>query len=390
MAFDSAQFLRNPIRFDRVDTMMPNVMSTLDAENVAESGRLAGLSVIVETDVAAELQDSMEELSMLFEEKAAKKLSDRKLGETRSQRTSYAFAVEHWSQVMPDLPKQEAIERFIHFLRQLQTAGNLPNAQQFLSLLGQLSQDPSLQFAMLDILEQAFRSDESDLRSLVTTTRETLMREKGSEIQAGINLASEINVRATSAEEMRQLRDLYRSEILGFKSPQDCFRSILASYGADRIQSAIEFLTKGCGTDLASATPSMDAVALRRVLLDLQCVQVLQTVLDSMSGLSTRMVKEFGEKMLLGQEAMTGRVIEFTEKSYVSTDQLAAFIAACGVMQLLARMDFTREMMNIFRKLSPRLFATEEDRDRLVEASQEHLDALIAEEIDADEGEDNS
>jgi hypothetical protein len=50
-------------------------------------------------------------------------------------------------------------------------------------------------------------------------------------------------------------------------------------------------------------------------------------------------------------------------------------------------MDFTREIMSIFRKLSPRLFSSEEDREKLVDSAQEHLDSLIAEEIDPDEEE---
>lgn len=385
MAFDAAQFLRNPIRFDRVDTMMPNVMESTTAAQVAETGRLGGAPVVVEADPTAELMDSMEELSMLFEEKAAKKLSDRHLGETRSRAFSYIEAIENWMKALPDLPGREHLERLLRQLRNLFTGGTPPDVSQLKQMLAKLSGDPSHQFAMLDVLEQALGAGEDELRMLLNSTRESLMKEKGGEIRAGINLASEVNARATTPDEMSNLRNLYRSEILGFKTPQDCFRSILASRGAGGLEATIEFLTKGCGTDLTSATPSRDPVELRRIMLDLQCVQVLKTVLDTMDGLAGRMVREFGEKLLLNGEAMTGRMIDFTERPALSGDQVAAFIAACGVMGLLARMDFSREMMNIFRKLSSRLFSSEEDRQQLLEATQEHLDALIAEEIDPDE-----
>jgi hypothetical protein len=43
-------------------------------------------------------------------------------------------------------------------------------------------------------------------------------------------------------------------------------------------------------------------------------------------------------------------------------------------------MDFMREMNRLFRRLSPRLFAKEGDRLALVDASQEYLDGLVAEE----------
>jgi type III secretion system TyeA family effector delivery regulator len=186
------------------------------------------------------------------------------------------------------------------------------------------------------------------------------------------------------------LRNLYRSEILGFKSPQDCFRSLLASRGAGGLDGAIEFLFKGCGVDLTSAMPSRDAVELRRIMQDLQCVQVLKTVLGMMDQLGARMAKEFGVNMLLGSEAMTSRIADFTEKPFVTGAQIGAFVSECAVMKLLAQMDFTRELMNVFRKLSPRLFAAEEDREKLVGSAQEHLDSLIAEEIDADEGKEDS
>ena len=53
--------------------------------------------------------------------------------------------------------------------------------------------------------------------------------------------------------------------------------------------------------------------------------------------------------------------------------------------KLLAQMDFTRELTRIFRQLSPRLFAKEGDRQRMVDAAQEHLDGLITEENEQEE-----
>lgn len=385
MSFDGAQFLRNAIRFDRVDTMMPHVMESADVATPGEVGRLGGAPVVVQTDATAELMDSMEELAMQFEEKAAKKLSTRHLGAMRARSSVYIAVVENWMRALPDLPGREALDRLLRQLRNLAASGNLPDVSMLKQMLSKLSEDPSHAFAVIDILEQALESEEQGLKSLFMATRENLLKEKGGEIRAGINLAAEVNARATTPEEMSSLRNLYRSEILGFKTPQDCFRSILSSRGAGGLTETIDFLMKGCGTDLGSTTPSRDPVELRRILLDLQCVQVLKTVLDSMNGLSARMAREFGETLLLSGEAMTGRVVDFTERPALSGDQLAAFIAACGVMRLLARMDFAREMLTVFRRLSSRLFASEEDRQRLLEATQMHLDALIAEEIDPDE-----
>lgn len=390
MAFDGAQFLRNPIRFDRMDTMMPGVLDMPGSAKALETGRLGGATVVVQTDATADLMDSMEELSMQFEEKSAKKLSDRKLGDTRQRSSAYINAIAIWMKTLPDMPGKRDLDKLLMTLRRMAQEGRLVDTSVIRGMLAKLSQDSSHQFAMLDILESALGAEEGEALSLIKSARESLMKEKGGEIRAGINLASEINARSTSPEEMSDLRNLYRSEVLGFKSPQDCFRSLLASRGAGGLDAAVDFLFKGCGIDLASAKPSLDSVKLGRIMQDLQCVQVLKTVLGMMDELGARMGKEFGVKMLLGAEAMTSRIVDFTEKPFVSPGQIASFVAECAVMKLLAQMDFTREMMNVFRKLSTRLFASEDDRAKLIDSTQEHLDSLIAEEIDPDEGEEDS
>jgi type III secretion system TyeA family effector delivery regulator len=66
---------------------------------------------------------------------------------------------------------------------------------------------------------------------------------------------------------------------------------------------------------------------------------------------------------------------------------IGEFIGECGIKKLLARMDFARELTELFRKLSPRLFAREGDRQRLLDATQEHLDGIITEENEAEEEE---
>ena len=76
MAFDAAQILRHSIAPDRFDQLRSAEMSAA-AQTPAEVGRAMGMAVVVEQNPAAELQDAMEELSMQFEEKSAKKLGDR-------------------------------------------------------------------------------------------------------------------------------------------------------------------------------------------------------------------------------------------------------------------------------------------------------------------------
>jgi len=384
MAFDAAQILRQTYAAGAEAAQMREMAEVQRPAVAVQRGELMGTEFLVDADPMAELMDSMEELSFQFEEKETKRAGERKMGEMQGPRSALVRAVESWVGMMPDMPGREFITRTLRNLRSA-AAGQLPDARDLLKSLARGSTDPSHQFAMLDILEQAFGEGEDVLRALVRQAKAVLTAEKGPEVRAGINLAEEVNARATTPEQMRELRDMYRSEVVGFTKPQDCFRSLMAARGPEGLKDAIDFLIAGCGVDLQSSSPSLDAAALGRILTDLQCVQVLQTVLDALTQLGLRMGKQFGEPCLLDGEQLTGRVLDFTEQAFVAAPGIAAFIADCGMKALLARMDFARELTALFRKLSPRLFAKEGDRQRLVDAAQEHLDELITLENEQDQ-----
>lgn len=379
MPFDAAQILRQTYAAGAEAARMAELARTPEPIPVPPArGELMGTAVLAERDPLAELQDSMEELSFQFEEKTAKRLSERKLGPMQGSRSAFIRAMEAWLTMLPDMPGQDRLQKFLNNLRNSARAGRLPSPDSLVKELARESSDPSHQFAMLDLLEQMLGEGETALLDLVRRARTQLMAEKGPDIKAGINLAEEVNARASTPAEMQELRDLYRSEVVGFTKVQDCFRSLLAQRGPSGLSDAVAFLLAGCGKDLASQSPSMDKAELSRILTDLQCVQVLQTVMDALSKLAARMGAQFADPCLLNGQQLTGQVLELTERAFVPPEAIAHLLAECGMQQLLSKMDFTRELTRLFRQLSPRLFAKEGDRQRLVDAAQEHLDGLIA------------
>ncbi len=386
MSFDAAQILRQTYAAGTsAMQQMSDLTNPIDTEDFVERGELKGTALVVEDDPDADLMDSLEELSQQFEEKAVKRMAERRMGPVQGSRTSFVRALEAWASLMPDMPGRNRLDRLAKTLRETRFTGRLPTADELLLDLARESTDPSHQFAMLDLLEQMMGEGDAELLALVRQAKAQLMSQKGADIKAGINLAEEINARATTPEEMRELRDLYRSEVVGFTKPQDCFRSLIAARGAGGLKDAIAFLIAGCGRDLASAGPSMEHAALGRILTDLQCVQVLQTVMEKLSQLGARMEAQFAEPCLLDGEQLTGRVVELTEQAFVTSVAIARLVGECGMAKLLAQMDFTRELTRVFRQLSPRLFAKEGDRQRLVDAAQEHLDMLITRENEEEE-----
>ena len=390
MPMDAAQILRHVIstQYDvaaRQGEALDRAAQSATTAPAAETGRAMGVALTVEADPTAELMDSMEELTAQFEEKSLKKLADRKLGEAQGPRSSFLRAIEAWEKVLPDMPGRDQLDAILRQARLARAGGQPMSADDLLRQLGRASTDATHQFAMLDLLEQMLGESEGELAQLVKDARAQLMAEKGPDVKAGLNLAQEVNARAATPEEMQGLRDLYRSEVFGFTKPQDCFRSLLAARGPEGLKGAISFLLAGCGADLAASNPSMDPVQLRQILLDLQCVDVLQTVLGDLDKLGSRMQSQFGEACRLTGEQMTGRVLDFTEQAFVTAPGIGAFVGEAGLQALLAQMDFTRELVGLFRRLSPRLFGKETDRQKLVDAAQEHLDGLVSLEEEAEQ-----
>ena len=229
MAFDAAQILRQTYAAGMEAAQMARGLQ--QEEPVAaqvRTGELNGTALVVEEDPMAELMDSMEELSFQFEEKTAKTLAERKMGPLQGMRSSFIRALEAWQSMMPDMPGRPRLEKFIQNIRTMLRSGAGAAAADILKGLARESTDPSHQFAMLDLLEQMLGEGETELRDLIRQARSQLMNEKGAEIKAGINLADEVNARATTPGEMQELRDMYRSEVIGFSKPQDCFRSLMA------------------------------------------------------------------------------------------------------------------------------------------------------------------
>ncbi len=376
---DSAQIMRQALSAGRFDALQNSAFSTQQTNQATvESGQAMGFRLETMSDPLQELQDSMEELSFSFEEKTMKSVAERKMGEMRRAGNPFVEAVLKWQKVLPDMPGGAFMERMLRNLRQAMMQGQMFNSDGLKRMLGEGSSDPSVQFAMLEAMEEGLSANEAELKNLIAQTKQALNAEKGAEIRAGLNIAEQINAQAKAPEEMQGLRDLYRQEVLGFKNPQDCFRSLLASRGAGKLGESLDFLTKSCGLDLHSPSPSQGPEELRRVLGDLQCVNVLKAILDKMGVLAGKMQSQFGETCLLNGEKLTGRILDFTEMPFVNSSNIASLISSCGLEKLLAQLYFCTELIGAFRQLSPRLFAEESDRFKLEDAAQEHLDGLVS------------
>ncbi|MBR4902199.1 MAG: type III secretion system gatekeeper subunit SctW [Victivallales bacterium] len=349
----------------------------LQGSGAVEHGEAMGFQIEAQPDAVAMLTDSLEEISSMFEETEVKNMSDREIGEKRKTEDRFVTRIRFWANKLSDMPNSDVIARI---LRKIRNAG-MTTPEQLMGMLQDASEDVTHQFAMLECLEEALVENPEDAQLLATVrqARQELERTKGPEIRVGINLAELLQEHGGDAEEMQAKRDLYRSEILGFDDPQTCFKSLLASQGADKLGDAIDFLMTACSVDMAAATPSTQPEELRRIIVDLQSVEVLKTVLERFDKLEMRMGKMFGENLQMSGEKMTGEVLDMTRQAFLNGSVIEAFVAAVGLKKLYPKMDFMRELSAIIRSMSMRCFPDNESRLRLIDGAQEYLDELVRE-----------
>lgn len=377
---NAAQVLRN-LNAQAVEAQQ-KAYSATDTQKTGETGKSMGYAVKMMSDPGESLMDSMEELSMSFEEKKLNDIGKRKLGEMRGKSTLMATMIDKWMKTLPDMPDQAHLEKLLRQIRSLLQQGGTPS--DLLKLLEGDSDDATEQYAMLDVLENAGGLDDAS-KNLILAAKSLLQRTKGEEIRAGLNLAQIVNARSSDISELKELRKLYRNEVLGYRNPQDCFRSLLAQRGAEGIKLSLDFLVEACGIDLQSASPSKSKTELGRILGDLQCVSTLTAVLDRTNILVAKMARQFGEKTALDGTALMGKLIDLTEKSFVDKREIVSLEKSVGLGSTLGRLYFMTSLQGIVRQLSSRLFEDESTRTRLVDAVQEHLDDLVAEQQKVDD-----
>ena len=351
-----------------------------DASSASVSAYSGSGAACVDADPLQALTDSMEEVSMMFESREAKRMAERKLGGAvqstvgRARMSVLETAAEGWRRTFPDLPDNRTLAGLLNEVR---TGTRQMTGGELLLRLSSMTEDHSLAFAVLDCLEQGLGDGEKSSLAMVRAAKALLRGEYGAEIRAGVNIADEVNRRADSPSECGGLRALYNGEVLGFETPQSCFRSLIAKYGKSGFGAAIDFLRASAGADVQSAHPSKGAAELRRITLDLQCVAVLTTTLESMEHLVGGMRTLFGMKPLLDGTSLTGRVVDLTELAFPTAANVTAVAELCGADAVRARLYFLQRLLAELRRLSSRMFKDAQARLGLVSAAQEAVDSAV-------------
>lgn len=343
-------------------------------------GQFRGDDVVHQPDVASEIADAAEEITFAASEKVESNLSDRKVKSKSLTKTHAVETAEMYMQMMHDLGPADKLRQFAADLRALQNPTKeqvLQHAQRHFSDLSH--QHCALSFAK-DVLEH--EGAEPELLVALTEARAQLEEHHGPEIRAGLNITRQAMAHAEEGlGDVQELRDFYRDSILGYENISEAYSSILRQHGPERFEQSLDFLIRSAGNDLQSEGPSVPASRLKIVVDDLYQVQVLGNIHRSMGGLLQKVSKEYGSKSdpAAVQEMMKG-ILALTQNRYCRGDQVTDMTRPLGLPQAEGRIYFLTGLREQLRLLPLKVYPAPENREKLMEASQEALDKAITDE----------
>ena len=244
------------------------------AQAQRQEGNFRGQTVM-ETDATTALADAAEEMTFAASEKVEKKLSERKAGSKEVLKLNAAQLAEKYVNMTGD---KQAPNKLLKFFEELKQKGEKATEQDVRDLLKREFSDVSEQYVALAFAEEKLVSEGGNekLRATVSAVKESLLKEAGPAIRAGLNIANDVlSFSKQGLEQVDKLRELYRFAVLGRPNVSDMYQAIMGRYGESRFPQALDFLIQAAGSDLDShgMGPSMDTVHLETAVNNINYVQ---------------------------------------------------------------------------------------------------------------------
>lgn len=246
------------------------------AQAQRQEGNFKGQAVVVQ-DAATSLANAAEEMTFVASEKVEKKLSERKAGSKESLKLSSTELADKYVNMTG---QSQNSEKFHEFLAAIKKRGSQVTEQELRDMLQREFSDVSEQYAALAFAEESLKQEDTPeaqaLATKVTTVKETLLKEAGPAIRAGINIATDVlSFSKQGLEQLEKLRDLYRYAVLGRPTVSDMYQAIMSRYGESRFTQALDFLIQAAGSDLDAhgLGPSMESAHLETAVNNINYVQ---------------------------------------------------------------------------------------------------------------------
>lgn len=260
------------------------------ANTIAEAGRQEGVlkgQTAVVIDQSTTLANAAEEMGFAAAEKVEKKIAERKAGSKEGMRLSMTELAMRFVNMTGDSQAGKKLQEFVESMKNL---GGEVTQDQIKQLLKESFGDVAEQFAALEYAEAALEEEglSPELLKQIKATKESLLKEAGPTIRAGINIATEVlSFSKQGLAQVGSLRELYGFAVLGAATAGEMYQAIMKRYGKKRFEEVLEFLLSAAGSDLDAGGmgPSQDAAHLETAINNVSFVQHLGNLFGELEGL---------------------------------------------------------------------------------------------------------
>lgn len=326
--------------------------------------------------------NAAEEATMQASEKVEKKLSHRKAQEKARDIPISVKKIQEYLQKLPDLERKNSVQEFIKKLLQNPSLAyeklkryNAKNTKGDVLF----SDDPSLQFAALSILKDTI-SGQDGLEDLKQELDHALANElalHGPEIISGINISQVAEQHSNSAS-TQHLRNTYRDSVLDYQGLTNTYRHIIKEHGEDNFEEIRVFLLSALSADMNADGSSIPIVKLTVINDDMFYLKVLGGMHDQCSLLILKMKTYFHQQSIESGQMLMTYILDIKEESWLQPDQFLNVIQSMGLSNNLShRLYFLTEIHKLLRLIPLKAYADSNDRDTLLQTSQEALNEII-------------
>lgn len=332
-------------------------------------GELQGLSVQVADDPQSALADSAEELTFARDNSKQTKLADRKqrAGQARQEELIARIKrVQESAAAADNEAKTKA-------LRQFKEQGGTVTAK-FLQQLAQLGSHPSSDYAFL--LNAADRSTDPQEKAWLQQAADELFAAHQSEIQAVLNTLPPVTADWDGALHLSQA---YAEISARSHDAPELLAYIVKTFGPEQVHSGIDALFKAFAADLNSATPSRDPTVLNDLAGALGQTKTLHAALTLLDQFAERVSKVL---MLptsnFKSDHLLHNLLELAQNRFIAPLHVHNLYrheikTATPEEDVLLAQEFFAQL----RALPLELFASLENRAKLIDATERLLDELI-------------
>ena len=346
----------------------------------AARGSFRGERVEHVRNPTAELEDAAEELTFAESERVEKRISRRKLRSGRLERPAAVEQAQRHLREVPDLERGGRLREFVE--RALE--GERPDARALLGSARRFSDDPTHQFLALTHLGEALQeAPDPALGAALDEALATLESEHGPAVRAGLNVSrTAADFAGGGVGGIQDLRDLYRDVVLDCEDVQQAYERVVADHPGEDFETAVRFMLKALGADLAANAQSVSKAHLARIMDDMYQLKSLNTAHEQCEDLVRRVRRNYdAAPSASAARDLLGELLAAQGRAWQGAEAFTGLAQRLGVPGHEAGIYLLQGFKELLRFVPPKAFGGDATaRDRVMLAVQEALDAAIEDE----------